>query len=94
MPVQRSTKYANKPTGSRSLNCYGTLKVLDIDVNSFREHHYLISFLDKSKGECWKKNWMLQKKKNDLVLEGRSAFKIFITFAATALQIITIKGWP
>ena len=34
------------------------------------------------------------KKKNDLVLEERSPFKIFITFAASALQIITIKGWP
>ena len=40
--------------------------------------------------------WLLQKKKKKwfLVLEGRRPFKIFINFAASALQIITIKGWP
>ena len=50
----------------------------------------MISFHDKSNGKCWKKIECC--KKLDLVLEGRSPFKIFITFAASALQIITIKG--
>lgn len=60
----------------RKLREASDIKVLDIDVNSFREHHYLTSFHDKSNADLAKTyGWMLHTiiKKINLVLEGRSS---------------------
>ena len=56
----------------RKLREASGIKVIDIDVNSFREHHYLTSFHDKSEA-CGKNIWVNVAKKINLALEGRSS---------------------